>query len=178
MGEMISKKACDSIASKIKTLSKKVNRLLRNIGDAGCVEPPILCKCCQKEYAPPRTSPAFYDIYAAPPKPFVLCWDNLADDGEAIEAADHELVHAYDDCKGINWDDCEQRACSEVRGVNADGGCRPGGVYNPKKPYLSYKDCVKKFAAQSTAGLKKCGNGTTAVKAVFERCFNDTSGYE
>ncbi len=40
--------------------------------------------------------------------------------GQVRSTVIHELIHAYDDCQakargGLNWNDCQQHACTEVR---------------------------------------------------------------
>ena len=44
---------------------------------------------------------------------------------EINHALTHELVHAYDHCRGKNldWTNCQHHACSEIRAAALSGGC-------------------------------------------------------
>ena len=45
----------------------------------------------------------------------VLCENTIYSQGCMNDVLTHELVHAYDDCRGhVNWDNLEHLACSEV----------------------------------------------------------------
>lgn len=46
-----------------------------------------------------------------------MCHNHLGSQEEVNLALAHELIHAYDHCRGANvdWTNCEHHACSEVR---------------------------------------------------------------
>ena len=46
-----------------------------------------------------------------------MCYNHLGSQEEVNLALVHELIHAYDHCRGANvdWSNCEHHACSEVR---------------------------------------------------------------
>ncbi len=46
----------------------------------------------------------------------VICHNHLSSQEEVAHALTHELVHAYDHCRGrdLDWTNCEHHACSEV----------------------------------------------------------------
>lgn len=46
----------------------------------------------------------------------VICHNHMASQDEINHALVHELVHAYDHCRGasIDWSNCNHHACSEV----------------------------------------------------------------
>ena len=49
----------------------------------------------------------------------VICHNHVGSQQEIDIALVHELVHAYDHCRGANldWSNCEHHACSEVQCV-------------------------------------------------------------
>lgn len=54
----------------------------------------------------------------------VLCQNNLQDQLTVNLTMAHELVHAYDECRGkVNWSNCLHYACSEVRAAALSGDC-------------------------------------------------------
>ena len=55
----------------------------------------------------------------------IICHNQLQAYADVESTLAHELVHAYDNCRrpGMNWDDCEQHACSEIRAANLSGDC-------------------------------------------------------
>ena len=55
----------------------------------------------------------------------VICNNHLSAQEEVSHALVHELVHAYDHCRGadLDWTDCEHHACSEVRAASLSGDC-------------------------------------------------------
>lgn len=46
----------------------------------------------------------------------VICHNHVGSQHEIDVALIHELIHAYDHCRGANldWSNCEHHACSEV----------------------------------------------------------------
>ena len=46
----------------------------------------------------------------------VICHNHMASQDEINHALVHELVHAFDHCRGasIDWSNCNHHACSEV----------------------------------------------------------------
>ena len=61
-----------------------------------------------------------------PPDGVVLCHNHLPSQDEVRNAMVHELVHAYDHCRGadLDWGSCEHHACSEVRAASLSGDCK------------------------------------------------------
>lgn len=47
----------------------------------------------------------------------VICHNHVGSQHEIEVALIHELIHAYDHCRGANldWSNCEHHACSEVQ---------------------------------------------------------------
>jgi mitochondrial inner membrane protease ATP23 len=54
----------------------------------------------------------------------VICHNHVGSQQEIDIALVHELVHAYDHCRGANldWSNCEHHACSEVQSRSARVG--------------------------------------------------------
>ena len=61
-----------------------------------------------------------------PPDGVVMCHNQIHDRTTMENMLAHELIHAYDQCRGgkkMNWLDVRQHACSEVRAANLSGDC-------------------------------------------------------
>lgn len=158
LGAAITLAQCESAKNAALNHNAKTKRLMRVLREHHCHIPQITCARCRDcGFFEPRT------------RDITICLDNNDTPRDVIETIAHELLHAYDDCIGTDWNNCEDRACSEIRAVDYDGGCRPGGLYYNSTE--SYKDCIKRVAAASTATAPSCGDGTAAVNAVFRRCF-------
>lgn len=85
----------------------------------------------------------------------------------------HELTHAYDECAGtLVPNDCDSRACTEIRAYDADGGCRANGRL--LQIGETYQQCIKRQAALSTSNDPKCGNGKASVDRMFKKCFGSS----
>jgi inner membrane protease ATP23 len=55
----------------------------------------------------------------------LLCQNRLLSKQHLEDTLTHELVHAFDHCTTtVNWNDCRQLACSEIRAVSLSGECR------------------------------------------------------
>lgn len=110
--------------------------------------------------------------------------NNLSSPGDAVGILYHELTHAYDDCKGTDWKDCEEFARSEIRARKISGECQPGGYKNRGACYIvglvsfeKESDCIKRSAAKSLE-LSACVPGSKYVDLVFERSVNDLSPFD
>lgn len=70
-------------------------------------------------------------FYDTDKKVISICENRLGNSRAALERTlTHELVHAYDDAEGLrgrkpplDWSDCKQRACTEVRAAALSGDC-------------------------------------------------------
>ena len=119
----------------------------------------------------------------------------------------HELVHAYDHCRGrtLDWSDCDHHACSEVRAAALSGDCSFGAEAARGNWGLraQAQACARRRAALSVAMNPACGWGgggggsnsssglgafggsgnnnkraREAVDRVFEACFADTAPFD
>ena len=171
LGEALSRTNCRSIIRLVKEQNKKIREMFHLISNARqengapCRVPGFICECCPNADGKRDSS-----LFRPSDKKIRLCYNNARNATALIETIAHELVHALDDCNGISWGSCNERACSEIRAMDIAGSCRLGGKH--RKRGESYKACIRRNAAHSTAGGKGCGDGTGAVNAVFERCFN------
>ena len=53
----------------------------------------------------------------SPEEGVVLCENYQINKTHTTETIRHEMIHAFDHCRGmVNWDNCLHHACSEVRG--------------------------------------------------------------
>ena len=171
-GKALTASDCANIVELVKTKNKKIREMFQEFStrttNAGepCLLPTIQCECCKHENGK-KDSNNF-----SPNKNSIrLCYNNAKSATSLIESIAHELTHALDSCKGTNWKSCEERACSEIHAMDVAGSCRKGGKHRKKDE--SYRECIKRNAALSTRADKKCGDGTSAVSSVFERCFNE-----
>lgn len=143
-----------------------------------------------------------------PPDGVVLCHNHLPRASDARAALVHELVHAYDHCRGKNldWSDCDHHACSEVRAAALSGDCSFGAEASRGNWGLraQAQACARRRAALSVAMNPACGGGGSnnvspglgaafggvgsnsnsnkkareAVDRVFEACFADTAPFD
>jgi inner membrane protease ATP23 len=55
----------------------------------------------------------------------LLCQNRLMHKQHLQDTLIHELIHAFDHCTThVNWNNCEQLACSEIRAVSLSGECQ------------------------------------------------------
>ncbi len=132
-----------------------------------CQLPQISCECC------PESGGGSFNPTS---KNIRVCYNKATTEGGVIGTIVHELVHAYDDCIGIDWANCDERACTEIRAVDASGKCAPGGGF--RRANESYRECNKRVAADATSADKSCGDGTSAVNNVFNECFANKTPYQ
>ena len=112
-----------------------------------------------------------------------ICTNNAISASYVYGTIVHELIHAYDSCKGKDFSDCEQRACSEIRAYKNSGQCQLGGAH-PRKVYTytgiigiptwyyeSEEECIKRSAKASTSVDWKCrSNIDKYVNDAYKNC--------
>ncbi|KAI8847632.1 peptidase M76 family-domain-containing protein [Chytridium lagenaria] len=95
-----------------------------------------------------------------------------------------DLIHAFDHCTTkINWNNCEQYACSEIRAANLSGECKftreiSRGFFGFAKHHQA---CVRRraiFALQQIPPCSRKGVAEDAVRLVWDSCFNDTAPFD
>ena len=140
---------------------KNARRLTRDGRQKRCTVPKFLCRCCKHA--------AYFQGYNYR---IHVCTNNLNSQKQVKESVIHELTHAWDHCKGTDFSDCEEHACSEVRANKHSGGCDLGGIY--RKPGESKKDCARRVAVISVQANRKCvSTATSDVNAIFDQCWKD-----
>lgn len=114
----------------------------------------------------------------------ILCHNHLISQKEVNHALTHELLHAYDHCRGANidWHNCNHHACSEIRAASLSGDCNWGqevqrGNYGIRK---QHQVCVKRRAELSLSMNPPCQGlrGKLAVDSVFDSCYKDTTPFD
>jgi hypothetical protein len=90
----------------------------------------------------------------------------------------HELIHAYDDCRAnINWHNCDQVACAEIRASALSGECRSQAERQRGQTGLSgqLQKCVKRRAELSLKNSRYCQGKDSAiiVQKYFDKCYAD-----
>lgn len=115
----------------------------------------------------------------------VICSNHLSAQEEVSHALTHELIHAYDHCRGadLDWTNCEHHACSEIRAASLSGDC------HFKQELLrgntgfrgQHQRCVRRRAELSVGMNPHCkgpGRAKQAVEQTFEQCFADTAPFD
>ena len=103
----------------------------------------------------------------------VLCANRLASRQEKEEALLHELVHVYDAyVKRLNLRRCEDLAYSEVRAAR-EAECNFRAI-----PFFMRRPCVREKATNATTCMFSGDKGRVCVNQVFDKAFNDMSGFQ
>ena len=166
--------------------SEKARRLLESIEALGCSLPSDFFMCRPCEGAP--ISGGFVvpnsKSDGVPYRPqLIMCEDNkLAMETETFEQTlVHELVHAYDQCRAkIDWKDCLQHACTEIRASTLSGECSL--LHEVYRGHTTIRggggECVARRAELSVGMNPNCKNiAADAVKAAFEECRKDKAPF-
>lgn len=118
------------------------------------------------------------------PDGVVICHNHLSSAEEVSHALTHELIHAYDHCRGadLDWTRCEHHACSEVRSATLSGDCNWKMEFFRGNFALAaqHRACVRRRAEISVGMNPHCRGlrAKVAVDAVFDRCFADTAPFD
>mmetsp|Transcript_12306 Transcript_12306/g.26558 ORF Transcript_12306/g.26558 Transcript_12306/m.26558 type:complete len:249 (+) Transcript_12306:125-871(+) len=120
----------------------------------------------------------------------ILCHNRLETPSDVEHTLVHELVHAYDACRmpSLNFADCRQHACAEVRAANLSGECTffqefsrgHVAITQPTTWSGLHERCVRRRAALSAAFNPACGGprgAREAVDEVYERCAADRAPF-
>lgn len=115
----------------------------------------------------------------------VICSNHLSAQEEVSHALTHELIHAYDHCRGadLDWTNCEHHACSEVRAASLSGDCHfKQELMRGNTGFRGqHQRCVRRRAELSVAMNPHCrgpGRAKQAVDNAFEQCFADTAPFD
>ncbi|GAB4822620.1 hypothetical protein N2152v2_009666 [Parachlorella kessleri] len=120
-----------------------------------------------------------------PPDGIVICHNHLGSQTEIDQALTHELIHAYDHCraKNMDWSDCRQHACSEIRAASLSGDChfKMELMRGNLGVHQQHQKCVRRRAELSVSMNPYCkgaAGAKQAVDAVFAPCFADTAPFD
>ena len=149
--------------------------------DNNCQLPQIKCECCNDFNAAGFFSGNSRDGTGS----ITLCDDKIISKSEVQNVIVHELTHAYDSCKGTDFSDCEQRACSEIRATKLSRDCQCGGrqrrhtlgLMNLRGFRGVYwepeEECIKRTAKESTSMDLKCiWKIDEYVDSAYKKCAN------
>ncbi|KAI9359548.1 peptidase M76 [Zopfochytrium polystomum] len=114
----------------------------------------------------------------------VLCQNRFTSRQHMEDTLTHELIHAYDFCTTkINFNNCEQHACTEIRAANLSGECKftreVGRGYFALAKH--HQVCVRRRAILSLKQNPSCAGPNVAedaVRAVWNSCFRDTAPFD
>jgi RHS repeat-associated protein len=144
------------------SLKRRIDELIA-AGASNCKQPKIACFCCEENEDDDLNNnrggdfnPITFDIR--------LCSNGGASSVEAvISTLLHELIHAEDKCLGYDFNDCQDRACSEVR------------AYSTQLELT--KEQVRELAKKSTLADPNCKDNIDAIIDVaMENCYGDPFG--
>ena len=156
----------------------KTTFLLKAMAESGCSVDPE--KFFTVEHCDSAIAGGF-----RPTSGVVVCSNHVQTQEEVDNLVAHELIHAYDHCRGANldWNDCRHHTCSEIRAASLSGDCQwlfeaLRGNFGLHKQHQA---CVRRRAKLSIAMNPACGDPDDQEKAVdecFERCFADTAPFD
>ena len=133
---------------------------LQQMNLKGCKEPLIICWCCGDD----RKLNQFDSVT----KNIIMCADQFPNTTGMEAAIMHELVHAYDDCMGADWTDCDERACSEVRAMSSSGQCKMEGW---RQSGETEEECIKRNATWSVEKDTECKDKARSyVDKMYAQC--------
>ncbi|KAH6756656.1 Ku70-binding family protein [Perilla frutescens var. hirtella] len=122
--------------------------------------------------------------FFSPGRGIHICCNNVTFQDEVTQGMIHELIHAYDECRGKNldWSNCYHQACAEIRANVLSGDCHYLREYlrGHKNLRGHEPECVRRRATASVRSNPNCTESMTkmAVDAVWETCYNDTKPFD
>lgn len=164
----------------------KAQRLIDSIQALGCSLPKdfMVCRPCESaQMSGGFVVPNHSDKSTEYKPQIIMCEDNkVAMEKETFEhTLIHELVHAYDQCRAnINWTDCIQHACTEVRASSLSGEC--SFLHELYRGHTTIRGgqgaCVARRAEISVAMNPNCkGVAADAIKAAYDECRKDKAPF-
>eukprot|EP00051_Salpingoeca_urceolata_P007908 m.101616 g.101616 ORF g.101616 m.101616 type:complete len:190 (-) comp15469_c0_seq2:53-622(-) len=160
--------------------SSFVQFMLKALHDAGCpvdASKHFVCEPC-----PVANTTGAFD---ASRNQIVLCEDALYSESNTADVLTHELMHAFDHCRGhVDFaSNIKHLACTEIRAANVSGDCFfLKEFFNRLNLKIAgqHQRCVKRRAALSVAAAMDVSKETAmdAVDEVYEVCFRDTTPFD
>eukprot|EP00191_Tetraselmis_sp_GSL018_P022481 CAMPEP_0177625178 /NCGR_PEP_ID=MMETSP0419_2-20121207/29944_1 /TAXON_ID=582737 /ORGANISM="Tetraselmis sp., Strain GSL018" /LENGTH=286 /DNA_ID=CAMNT_0019126073 /DNA_START=27 /DNA_END=889 /DNA_ORIENTATION=- len=165
---------CRDMADYAFSWSPFVRFMVEKLQQAGCTVDSKFAKSVDSKIAKIRSCDSAVVGGFAPGVGVVLCHNHLGTQDEVNRSLTHELIHAYDHCRGANldWSDCHHHACSEVRAANLSGDCHWSQEFLRGNFSLQaqHQACVRRRALLSVAMNPNCPEpkAKEAVDAVFD----------
>jgi len=184
-------KAKDSLLKGDSSWGKRARRLIDAIrSEANCTPPTIRCDCCKKKW-----DGSFGGSTLDGSGIVTICHNNQDDAflQRLHETVVHELIHAYDSCKGNDRSTCEKIACTEIHAARLSGECMWGGLSRrvnrglPLRtlggdviyPYEPEEQCIKRSAKESLKAHRKCSlEAAQYIENAYEHCADDIAPFE
>ncbi|GAB0489086.1 hypothetical protein MMPV_000302 [Pyropia vietnamensis] len=188
---------CEAWKDAVLSKDPTVLFLLKHLRRGGCALPPTAVGCTP---CPPTLAGGYTSA-----RTVVLCANRLTSRAHTATTLTHELIHAYDDCRGeVDWGRCAHHACSEVRAAALSGDCaflREVVARGNWALRRQFRACVRRRAVLSVEMNAGCvaevgeGGGAAAaglaavvpgerskaeraVDAVWTRCYADTAPFD
>jgi hypothetical protein len=150
LGLEVAVSCCQQVIDKAVGRNWKARELIAAIrAERGCAYTPPVCRSDCGDRA---------GGYNTGTKRVEICSSRLGSNYEAETTLIHELVHAYDDCKGRLTANCEDVLCTEIRAWDIGGDCAEGG--SEHSPLETYRDCIWRNATASALRATR-SNGTS-----------------
>jgi inner membrane protease ATP23 len=164
--------------------SARVVKIMQAMDKLGCstaAQGFLRCKLC----APNAGIVGGFSTDPAQPPHVMLCEDNIerakVPPAMVEQTVVHELIHAYDSCRAhVDWDNCLQLACTEVRAANLSGDC--SWINEVQRGNLGFTGqggkCIRRRAELSVAAQPHCKDlAKHAVEQVYGACFEDNAPF-
>lgn len=179
---------CATMKARALEMNPRVSKLLGSLKELGCDPGPLedFIQCTSRLEAGKDLTGGFSTSTSAEDgvRPRVLMIEEHLPYQSIFDATlVHELVHAYDQCRGkIDWGNRYHLACSEVRASNLSGEC--GFIHEVNRGKFGilkhHQTCVRRRAALSVAlayGTSPA-DAEPAVNAVYNRCYADPAPFQ
>merc|ERR1719272_446361 len=101
----------------------------------------------------------------------VLCQNMIRSEREMTDVLTHELIHAYDHCRGkVDFNNPRHLACTEIRAASLSGDCKMWKEWLNRLNFGlqgHHMECVKRKASMSMSAVTD-NNPETARKYIDE----------
>ncbi|KAJ3217384.1 Mitochondrial inner membrane protease atp23 [Clydaea vesicula] len=170
-------KRCEKWKKSLIKNNSLIEFMLENLKKSGCefdVEKHFKCVPCDF-----KRSGGF-----SPELGIILCQNRFSSKRHLQDTLTHEMIHAFDQCTTkVNFNNCEQHACAEIRAINLSGECKfLTEVKRGNFGFASHhQKCVKRRALITLKDLDCCKGENVAEDAllhVWKSCFNDKAPFD
>eukprot|EP00050_Salpingoeca_kvevrii_P019220 m.83690 g.83690 ORF g.83690 m.83690 type:complete len:183 (+) comp8312_c1_seq1:151-699(+) len=169
---------CEDRKKKACGLAPFVQFMLQAMERAGCavdVDTHLICEPCQENLE---------GAMDAESNEIVLCENTLYSEKHLARVLTHELVHAFDACRGkVDFGNLAHLACTEIRAASLSGDCFMSNEWFNRLNFgLSkhHQKCVKRRAMRSIVAVKGISEEEAykAIDSVFDVCYADTAPFD